>query len=107
MGSTAHENSNRSLRSLADRNHNLFTKNSMYLEREIKQDLLNIRNGALITPILKKIMKLLVCENCLGKGYGTKTEYAVSRRSHVKLPSIVFCSCPRGKQLSEIFGKMI
>lgn len=58
------------------------------------------------------------CDRCFGKGYGTKTEFAStgdgdfkpSKPTTWKLNSIVYCSCPRGRQLEELnrrVGKQI
>ena len=76
-------------------------------------DLIAIRDGVLITPILKKILRLIGCEKCFGKGYGTKTEFAESGygsgRHRWKLPIMVFCDCDRGKQLMKLWheGELI
>lgn len=74
-----------------------------YLEKEIKQDLLDIRNGALITPILNKLVKLIGREKCYGKGYGTETVFTTSYPASThKLPTMSFCDCERGKQLKKL-----
>lgn len=49
------------------------------------------------------------CDKCFGKGYGTQTigitehaDFLGDKTRHYKGPTIVFCSCPRGKQLKEL-----
>lgn len=52
------------------------------------------------------------CVKCYGKGYGTQTLYARGRGESdmgqgdvvvdEKLPTMVFCTCDRGKQLSRL-----
>lgn len=42
------------------------------------------------------------CFKCFGKGYGTQTAFYTSRRWSEKAPTIVFCSCERGKQLKRL-----
>lgn len=84
------------------------------LQKEIKQDLINVRNGVYrLTPILNKILRLIGCDRCFGKGYGTKTEFASSGRGDFyrdktkpktwRLNPIVYCDCQRGKQIEKLF----
>lgn len=73
-----------------------------------------IQNGALITPFLQKILRMIACDKCFGKGYGTKTEFAshgagdfekVEPRTW-KLNQIVCCDCDRGKALEKLLRQM-
>ena len=75
-----------------------------YLHKEIKQDLIDIRNGAMITPILTKLVKLVVCDKCYGKGYGTSLRFAGTRRASWQLSPVMLCDCPRGKQLKKHYN---
>ena len=53
------------------------------------------------------------CKKCYGKGYGTQTLFARTgipdfgpwdgKKYQWKLPSMVFCSCSRGKQLMKLW----
>lgn len=63
------------------------------LEKELKQRFIKIRNGALITPHLFWILKLIGCQLCYGKGYSTGYK------------AIGFCVCERGKSLEKIWEK--
>lgn len=49
------------------------------------------------------------CTKCYGKGYGTKTEWAVAARERFskKLFSISYCKCDRGKQLIKIIEEVV
>ena len=82
-----------------------------FLEKEIKEDLIAIRSGSFITPILKKILLLIGCDKCFGKGYGTQTAFVggsddfIDKKYKWKLPTMVFCDCSRGKQLKAIINK--
>ena len=68
--------------------------------------------GAVIIEIRKLIKAFGGCEICYGKGYATSF---VGRRGFedfggegfIKTPTmhVSFCSCSRGKQLKELFGK--
>ena len=85
------------------------------LEKEIKQDLIDIRSGALITPVLQKILKLITCNLCFGKGYSTimigelsgYTDFGPLEKVIVAGPhrDIAFCVCDRGKQLKKLWPK--
>lgn len=61
--------------------------------------------------IMDKLVKAFGgCDNCFGKGYGTKTEFYSSgsgdfeyKRPITKMTDpIVCCVCPRGKQLKKL-----
>ena len=42
------------------------------------------------------------CTKCYGKGYGTQTLNYSSRRHREQAPTMVFCTCDRGKQLKQL-----
>lgn len=87
--------------------------NKDYLKKELKQDLIDVQDGKPITPILEKLMELLVCDRCFGKGYGTQTLFMQEgmpdfgpddgKRFKTKLATMVFCGCSRGKQLMKLW----
>jgi hypothetical protein len=68
--------------------------------------------GSAILELRKVIQSFGSCEHCFGKGYGT-TMIGVrgyedfGGEGFVETPTVrvSFCSCPRGKQLRELFGK--
>lgn len=89
--------------------------NKFELEKELKQMLLDVRNGALITPILKKFVTIAHCGKCWGKGYGTETKFSETgmpdfgpddgKRYRTRLPEMVFCDCQRGKDLMRLWNE--
>lgn len=68
-----------------------------------------IRNQALeeVKPLLEEAVRETEkafggCKKCYGKGYGTQTLYVGNSRYREKQPTMVFCSCERGKQLQAL-----